>query len=245
MQLLLTFIIGLATGFFDSTISAGGLISVSSLILIGLPPQIAIATDRFGTIGQTLAAGWNFWKAKKIIWKYVPIFTLISLIGSLIGAEILLNINPKILQSMVAILLFILLPLLFLKQEVGVEKVDVGRGKMVVGLILYFLISVFAGFFGAGTGPMIFYVLTFFFGLTMIETLAVSIIPWFVISISSIGIFALNQMINYWVGAILLIGMAIGGWVGAKVAIKKGDRWVKRLFIVFIIVLAVKLLFFK
>ena len=64
ITLLLVLLIGLVTGFFDSVVGAGGLISVPSLIFLGLPPQVAIATDRFGILGQTFAALVKFWKAK-------------------------------------------------------------------------------------------------------------------------------------------------------------------------------------
>ncbi|MFH1448364.1 MAG: sulfite exporter TauE/SafE family protein [Candidatus Micrarchaeota archaeon] len=242
ITVLLVLFIGVTTGFFDSVIGAGGLISVPSLIFLGLPPQIAIATDRFGTLGQTFTALVKFWKAKKIVWKYVPILATISLFGSLIGANILLNIDPKILENIVGILILILLPIIFLKRDIGVRQVKKSKPKMVIGLLIYFFIMIYGGFFGQGTGPLIFYALTFFLGLTMIEVLATGIIPWFVLSMSSVAIFALNGIIDYEIGFILLISMAVGGYIGAHVALKKGDLWVKRLFALFVIILAVKLL---
>ena len=244
ITLLLVLLSGVAAGFFDSVIGAGGLISVPSLIFLGLPPQIAIATDRFGTIGQTLTALFKFWKAKKIVWKYVPILAIISLAGSLIGANILLNIDSKTLESVVGVLILILLPLIFFKKDIGVQRTKMSKSKMVIGLVIYFFIMIFAGFFGQGTGPMIFYALTFFLGFTMIEVLATGIIPWFVLSISSVVIFAFNGIIDYRIGIVLLIGMALGGYIGAHVALKKGDLWVKRLFVLFVIISGVKLLFF-
>jgi len=241
---LLIFFIGLATGFLDSTVGAGGLISVPCLVFLGFPPQIAIATDRFGTIGQSLTAFLKFSKAKKIIWEYVPILAIISLFGSVIGASILLTINPKILQYIVGLLLIILLPVIFLKQNLGIQRNEATKTKKMFGLIIYFLIMIYGGFFGQGTGPLIFYTLTYFLGFTMIEVLATGVIPWFVLSLSSLIIFARNGIIDYRIGIILLIGMAIGGYIGAHVALKKGNAWVKRLFILLVIISAVKLLFF-
>lgn len=245
ITLLLVLFVGITAGFFDSVIGAGGLISIPSLIFLGLPPQIAIATDRFGTIGQTLTALFKFWKARKIVWKYVPILTIIALAGSLIGANILLNINPKILESVVGILILILLPLIFLKRDIGIKQVKTNKSKNIIGLAIYFFIMIFGGFFGQGTGPMIFYVLTFFLGFTMIEVLATGIIPWFVLSISSLVIFALNGIIDYEIGIVLLISMALGGYIGAHMALKKGDLWVKRLFVLFVIIFGMKLLLWK
>jgi uncharacterized membrane protein YfcA len=244
ITLLLVLFIGIVTGFFDSVIGAGGLISVPSLIFLGLPPQVAIATDRLGTLGQIFTALIKFWQAKKIVWKYVPILAAISLFGSLIGANILLNVNPRILESVVGILILILLPFIFLKRDIGIETIKTGKLRIIIGLMIYFFIMIFGGFFGQGTGPMIFYVLTFFLGFTLIEVLATGIIPWFILSVSSLVIFGFNGIINYKIGIILLIGMAIGGYAGAHVALKKGNQWIKRLFIIFVIISGIKLLFF-
>ena len=242
--LLLIFITGLATGFFDSVIGAGGLISVPALVFLGLPPQVAIATDRFGTIGQSFTAFLKFWKAKKIVWKYVLILAIISLVGSLIGANILISIDPKILQKVVGVLLVLLLPLIFLKQNIGLQQVETSKPRKIIGLFIYFLIMIFGGFFGQGTGPLIFYTLTYFLGLTMIEVLATGVIPWFVLSLSSLIIFTFNGIIDYKSGVVLFVGMAIGGYAGAHFAIQKGDVWIKRLFATFVIIAGIKLLFF-
>ena len=242
--MLIVLLIGLITGFFDSIIGAGGLISVPSLIFLGLPPQVAIATDRLGTIGQSFASLVKFWKAKKIVWKYVPAFAIISLAGSLIGASILLNINPQTIQIIVGILLIILLPLVLFKQKIGIKKIRTTKPRILIGLTLYFLIMIFAGFFGQGTGPLIFYTLTFFLGFTMIEVLATGSISWLVLSVSSLIIFALSGIVDYKIGIVLLVGMAIGGYIGAHVALKKGNLWIKRVFVLFVIISVVKLLFF-
>ena len=242
--LLAALLIGLVTGFFDSIVGAGGLISVPALMFLGLPPQTAIATDRLGTIGQIVSVIAKFWRTKKIVWKYVPILAAISFVGSLIGANILLNTDPKIMETFVGVLILLLLPLLFLKKDIGIKQVKPSKRKVTAGLALYFLIMIFGGFFGQGAGPMIFYALTIFLGLTMLEILATDSIPWLVLSASSLVIFALNGIIDYEIGIILLIGMAIGGYAGAHLALKKGELWVKSLFVLFVIILGAKLLFF-
>ncbi len=244
LSLFIFLLVGVFAGFLDSVVGAGGLFSVPLLIFLGLPPQVAIATDRFGTIGQTMAALFKFQKYKKILWNHVPLLTLIAFAGSLIGANILLNVEQKILQQIVGVLLFILLPFIFTKQDLGVKHIKKNKIKIIVGILFYFIIMVFSGFFGQGTGPLIFYVLVYFWGFTMVEVLATGVIPWFVLSISSLIIFAVNGIIDYYIGLILFVGMVIGGYFGAYIAVKKGDLWIKRIFIIFIIIFGIKLLFF-
>jgi uncharacterized membrane protein YfcA len=238
------FLIGLFAGFFDSLIGAGGLISIPALVFLGFPPQVAIATDRLGTLGQSVAAFWKFWKAKKIVWKYVVGLSVISFLGSVIGANLLLHTDTAILEKAVGALIVILLPFIFFKQGAKSGNQNVLQNKAVFGFILFFLIMILGGFLGQGTGPLIFYTLTYFLGLTMIEVLATTVIPWLILSLSSLIIFINSGVIDYRAGIILIVGMAIGGYLGAHFAIKKGNVWVKRIFAVFVLVSAIKLLFF-
>ncbi|MDD3646886.1 MAG: TSUP family transporter [Candidatus Dojkabacteria bacterium] len=240
---LLILLIGIATGFVDSTVGSGGLISVPALIFAGLPPQTAIATDRFGMIGQIITAIAKFSKAKKINWTYVPIFTVLGFVGALAGAKILLDIEGGHFNTIIGILLFLLLPLVFLKNNLGIKKRKTTKTKKAIGLIIYLLLMIFSGFFGAGAGPIILYTVIYFLGFTIIESIATGMIPWFVLSISSIVIFAMNGIIDYQKGIFLLMGMAIGGYLGAHIALKKGDIWIKRLFAIVIIVSSIKLIF--
>lgn len=235
---------GIAAGFADSTVGSGGLLSIPLLILLGLPPQVAIATDRVGSVGQTAAALLVFWKAKKIQWNYVVVFTILSLVGSSIGATILLAFDPKVLEKTVGLILLFIIPFLFIKSTLGTKPHQVSFLKKGLGYILYFLIMIYNGFFGTGSGPFSTFNSLYFFGLTIIEANATGIIPWFVLSLSSLFIFARGGIIDYQKGIMLLIGMSIGGYLGAHIAVTKGDAWIKRLFIIVILFSAVKLLLF-
>ena len=243
VTLIGVFLIGIISSIIGSLVGGASLLLIPFLIFIGLPPQVAIATDKFGSIGNALAAFYKFQKAKKIHWKYVPALAILSLGGSLIGANILLNINPKILQNIIGVILLLLLPLMFLKRGIGVKYSKPTSFKIAIGLVLYFLVQIFSGFFG-GVGPIIFYILMITFGFTIIEANATQTLPILVLFISSLMIFALNGIIDYGVGAVLIIGMAIGGYIGAHIALKKGDKWVKGLFALVVIILSIKLLFF-
>jgi uncharacterized membrane protein YfcA len=238
------FLIGILASFFGTIVGGGTLLSIPFLIMVGLPPQVAIATERFGGIGQTIAAFSKFLKSKKIVWKYVFGLTVISVAGSVIGSNILINIDPILLRNIVGLTILVLLPLLFLKKDLGIEHTMVSKRKIITGSIIYFFVQIFAAFYGGGTGILIAYTLMICFGLTVLESTATKIIPWFFLSISSLIIFANKGIINYKMGVVMMMGMAIGAYFGAHVALKKGNLWVKRLFIFFVIISVVKLFFF-
>jgi len=244
ITLIAVFLIGIIASFIGSMVGSGGLLSIPFLILVGLPPQVAIATNKMGAVGLSLGAIPKFWKAKKILWKYVPLFALISIVGAYIGANILLSINEEVLSTIVGIIILLMLPLLLIKKEIGIKRNDVTKTKKIIGYVLYFLVMIFGGFFGGGAGTLVFYTLMIFFGFTIIEANATDIIPWFLLSLSSLIIFAINGIVDYGLGIALFLGMLAGGYLGACTAIKKGNQWVKILFIIVVIISGVKLLFF-
>ena len=103
---------------------------------------------------------------------------------------------------------------------------------------------IWGAFFGGGGGTLVFYVFMAFFGFTIIQSSATNKIPWFVLGIISVVIFAMNGIINYLYGVFLIAGMFVGGYLGAHTAIKKGNRWVKIVFAIIVIASSIKLLFF-
>lgn len=240
-KLATTLIIGTVSGFIGAIAGGGGLISIPFLLFLGIPPQVALATNKFGGIGMSLGGSYKFIKEKKIVWKYALLLAIPGILGSIIGANILLNIDTSFLQKLIGILLLVLIPTIFLKKNFGIEEKQVSNTKKILGCLFYFLISILASFFG-GLGGITISIVILFFGLPFIKANATDLFSYSMFSIVSIIIFAVNKIIDYRIGIALLLGMLIGGYLGAHIAIKKGDKWVKIFFGVVILISAVKIL---
>jgi len=241
ISLILTFLAGALASFIGATVGGAAFISVPALILLGVPPQVAIATARFGGLGLRTTALTTYWKYHKIQWEDMLTFCVIAVIGAIIGANLLLQIDPALLLRIIGIALLILLPVMFFN-HIGLKKRKPRHKPL--GFISYFLVKVWGGFMGAGAGPMTFYVYMYFFGMTMVNAVATSQIPGSIIQLLTVLIFAWYGIINYSFGIVLFLGMMLGGWMGAKTAIRKGDKFVLTLFTVMVVAMALKLLFF-
>jgi len=242
--LIIVFIVGLFASFLGGLIGGGGgLISIPAMAFFGLPPNMAVATNRFGTLGWALSAIYKFIKTRKIVFKYVVPLTILSVIGSVIGARLLIEIDEAVLSKVIGILIVAILPFMFLKNY-GLKRKIVSKTYRIFGFISYMGLSVYDGFFGAAAGIVATYLLVFFFGLTYIEANATDKIPWSLNTLISTTIFALYGLINYTYGVVLFAGMFVGGYIGAHVAIKKGNEFVRIAFSLLVIVFAAKLLFF-
>jgi len=241
---ILVFLIGLLASFIGTLSAGAGLISIPLLISLGMPPHIAIATNMLGLIGFDLGPLKNYCKHKKIRWKFAFPFTLMAVLGSALGAKILLEVNEDILSTIIGLMILFMIPFIYMNRNLGIVRNITTKIKVIIGYILRFFIGIWDGFFGAGSGFFSSFTNMSFFGFTIIESKATSKIPSIISSLVALSIFALAGIIDYVNGGILFMGMFVGGYIGGHIIIKKGDKWVKKLYLIVIILLAIKLIFF-
>ena len=96
IKLVATFFVGVFASFIGSMVGSGGLISIPFLIFLGLPPHIAIATNRVGAFGLQLGALARFLKSKEIAWKYVGWFSVLALVAGQVGSRLLLQTDEAL-----------------------------------------------------------------------------------------------------------------------------------------------------
>jgi hypothetical protein len=245
--LIFIIFIGVISGFIGGiTSGGGGMISLSFLIFLGLPPQVAVATDRVGGLGYAGGAILRFLKSKKIIFRYVLPLSVLSIIGAWIGANALISIDKNLLFKIIGIIIILLLPVVLWKKDLGVVCRTKRNGLILyLGFLLYFLLSIYDGFLGTAAGILIAYLFVFVLGMTYNEANATEKIPYLFNTLISLTIFASHQIINYSYAVALLSGTLIGGFLGAHLAIKKGEKVIRIVFIFAAFLMAVKLIFFS
>jgi|GEM_PF-419679 len=238
---LAIFLVGIVSGFFGAIAGGGGLISIPFLLFLGIPPQVALATNKFGGLGLSIGAIYKFFKEKRIVWIYAIGLSAAGILASLIGSRILIEIEPKHLNVFVAFLLIILAPTVFLSKNFGMIEKNRSPKFHFWGYFFYFIISILASIMG-GFGAILISGVIYFFGLTIIKANATELISYTALSISATIIYMFNGLIDYKLLLCLFPGMSIGGYIGAHTTIRKGNSWVKIIFIAVIIFSALKLL---
>lgn len=237
-----TFLVGILASILGAMVGSGGLISIPFLIFVGLPPQIAIATHKFGSAGLKIGAVTKFWKTNHIQWRYFVPFSLLGFVAAFAGAQLLIMIDKELLSRIVAFLLIAVLPVIFLKKDMGIVHQDPSGLKRLIGYLFYFLAQVYGAFFGGGAATIVFYILMTFFGLTIVESSATTMLPSLIMTLVALVIFGWNGLLNFEFGITIFLGMLVGGWIGAHIAVKKGNAWVKVLFSIIVVISALILL---
>jgi len=212
-------------------------------MFLGLPPQSAIAAHRLASIcGHTQSLP-KYIRAKKILWKYAIAIIPIGLVGNIIGANIMLNMDTEILSKGVGIVILLPLPFLFLR-KIGLKRHEVSQMKMIIGVLLFFCLAIWVGIFPPGGVTLFIYLAVTLFGWTFTEARASKLPSSCVSSVILIGMFIFAGIVRWSMTIPLMLGYIIGSNIGALTAIRKGDTWVRNLLTVVVVVFSIKLLFF-
>jgi len=246
-HLLIIFFVAVAAAAFGTLIGGSSIVTIPTLILLGLPPHTAIGTDRFGIIGVGLAGWYKFHKKRLINYRVGLMVALPVLFGSALGSNLVLQINEEVLKHVIVATNILLLAFLLLNRGLGVEKrqTAIEQKEYVVGASLSFLVGIYGGFYGAMAGTFSIYILIAWFRLTFIQSAATQKIGSICMTVTAASVFAFNNAVDYYLGLAMLMGCLVGSYLGAHYAEKIGNVWVKRMFIAFIVTALAKIVLSK
>jgi len=242
---LLTFFVAIIASVVGTISGGGALIAFPFLLFIGLEPKVAIAIMIVSTLGIAVGAIPNFVRKKKIIWDKIIPFTLLGILGAFIGSNLLINLNEEFFSKIIAFILILLLCIFFINKDFGIKEIKKSKKNNLFGYVIYFLLAIYSSFFGVASGTFIIYCLVYFFGMTFIQANATDLFVLFFVSFTAFLVFAYNGILEYSILAIFLFGTVIGGHIGSSIAIKKGEKWVKIVIFVVMIITILKLLLYN
>jgi uncharacterized protein len=244
--LILVFFMGAMTSVFATLVGGGSLITIPVLILLGLPSQIAIATNRFGNLGLLLAGLYKFSEKKLVNFKLGSTLAAAAVLGAVLGANLVLKASDLTLRRTIAVMTLLVLGIFLLKPGIGLShrNTELHPGHWILGIAVSFGLGIYGGFFGAAMGTFFTYLLVLLFGETFIESAGTRKIASTAVSLAATAIFMWHHKILYSVGLALFAGMGLGSYIGANYSTLLGNLWIRRLFIAVVVLLAARLLVF-
>jgi uncharacterized membrane protein YfcA len=240
-QIALLAALMVATGALGAITGGNSLINVPLMIMVGMTPRRAVATNIFAVVFMTVSASARFartWRPHARL--LVPLGILTVITGAL-GAHIAVKLPEMVVKlvigvSMAALVLFIALN----KKSAG--PVALTPARRMAGFIGTTVLGVYGGFFSGGYTTLMTVLCTVCFGLTMMESVALTKPINLLSNAAASAVFFASGLIDLRVGIPLAVANLLGGWLGAHVALKGGDRFVRQLFLVTVAALAAKLL---
>jgi uncharacterized membrane protein YfcA len=166
-----------------------------------------------------------------------------AIAGSYLGARLAIRIDETLFQRLLAGIMLGVLALTLWDPLKGrkAEPPSFSPVRIAILLASFFVIGIYGGFVQAGVGFLIIAGLMFQ-GLDLVRTNAIKVTIVFFFTLVALTVFVWHGQVNYQLGLSLAVGNAIGGWLAAHLAVKKGHAWIKRIVSLAIVLFAVKLL---
>lgn len=220
-------------GLVDSMAGGGGLISLPLLLACGIPPHLALGTNKVQSSSGTIFSTWRYLRSGSM---HIPLALSSAggaLIGSYLGARAVLAIPSEDLSVIVLPLIVVVALITFLRKDFGsvsnYKFATVAKAvpqAVLIGLVIGF----YDGFFGPGTGTFLAFAFVFFFGFSFVQATANAKVSNLASNIAAVVAFAFSSNV-LWTAAIpMAAANIVGNLLGSGLAIKKGAVVIKPVF---------------
>ena len=238
--LLLT---GLLAGTVDAIAGGGGLISLPVLLAFGVPPPLALGTNKLqGTFGSG-SASWSFARRGAVEPRECRMGIALTALGALGGAYMVRLLDPQFLGHVIPWLLAAIVAFMIFRPGLG----ETSRHHRMERPAFYTLFGLglgfYDGFFGPGVGSFWTIAFVTLLGQDFVRAAAHTKIMNFASNVAALVLFALAGSVLWLPGLIMGAGQLVGGRLGAHLAVTRGARFVRPLFLAMASLVALKLIY--
>ncbi len=243
---IILIIAGLLVGFINTLAGGGSVISLSTLILLGLPANVANGTNRIAILIQNIGAVGNFRRHSVLDSRKGLILSIPALIGAVIGSWIAADVNEQVISKAIGIILILMLfviifnPRKWIKGDENLQKKKISVGQ----IVLFFFIGIYGGFIHIGVGYALLAGIVLSAGYDLVKGNAIKVLIVLLWTPLSILVFWYHHQIAWGYGLIMGIGNFLGALIASQLAVKRGAGFVRLIVIIVIIFMAAHLLGF-
>ncbi|WP_104692652.1 TSUP family transporter [Helicobacter felis] len=218
-------------GLVDSIAGGGGLITMPTLLALGIPPHLALATNKLQSSFGSFTAALNFCLKGMVSLKEIAFGVGCVVVGASLGTTLILWLKADILRLLIPIFLSLIFIYTLLAPKVGEgdshPKIKPALFYAIFGLGLGF----YDGFFGPGTGSFWTFAMVALLGLNMKKATAHTKVFNFTSNIISLSVFLIGGQVIWAVGLLMGCGQIVGAWVGSNLVMAKEVKFIRRVFL--------------
>ncbi len=237
------FLISIIAGWVDAIAGGGGLITIPALLLAGIPPATALATNKLQGSAGALTASIYFIRKKTVDLKSMKLAIAGTFMGSVFGSWLILKIDAQNLIIALPILLITIGLYFLLSPNIDDKERKKKLSIVAFSLLACPLLGFYDGFFGPGTGSFMALSFVMLLGYGLSKATAHTKILNFVSNISALLYFILFGSIHWVAGITMILGQFIGASVGAKMILAKGSKLIKPIIVTVCFLMSANILF--
>ena len=226
----------LLAGWVDAVVGGGGLVQLPALLL-GFPsatPAQILATNKFGSVFGTTTSSVTYYRRVRPDLRTAAPMAAVAYLGAVAGALIGLHIPRSAFNPIILVLLVGVGAYTLLRPELGqaTSLRFAGHRHTLAAMLTGFVIGVYDGALGPGTGSFLVFALVGLMGYAFLEASAKAKIANVATNLGALTVFAPGGHVMVTIGLVMGASNLVGGYVGARTAVRLGSRFVRGVFVV-------------
>ena len=216
-------------GFVDSVAGGGGVISLPAYLIAGLPPKLAMGTNKLANGCGTATSVFKYARSGKIAWDCALPAAIGCLLGATGGSSLAVHLKDDVLQIIILAALPIAAIILILaRNRTDEDTKSLSRTKTILYSLLIGLgLGVYDGLIGPGTGTFLTIAFSMVLGIGLLKSSGCARTANLASNIASLIVFLLDGNVLFSVGIPAICCSMLGNWLGARYAIKGGSRKIR------------------
>ena len=237
------FVAAFLGGFIDAIAGGGGLITLPAIMAMGVPPHLALGTNKLQGVFGSFTATLNFTKKGLIDYKECFIGIVFTFIGAAIGATLILFLNANFLKIIIPFLLIAIFIYTLFMPKIGESDRAAKMNERLFYVIFGLVLGFYDGFFGPGAGSFWMFAMVALIGLNLKKAVAHTKALNFTSNIVALGVFIIGGQILWLIGFLMAVGQILGAYFGSNLVIKKEVKFIRTMFLIVVAATICKLLF--
>lgn len=229
-------------GWVDAIAGGGGLITIPAMLMVGIPPAVALATNKVQGSSGTLVASIYFLRKKAIDLSKIKLSIFMTLIGSGLGGWLVLQINSEALKTILPVLLIVMGLYFLLSPTVEDSDRQPRISPIIFSAFIAPLLGFYDGFFGPGTGTFMALAFVVLGGYNLAKATANAKIHNFASNFAAFVYFVLFGQVYWGVAMVMIGGQILGSWAGAKMVTEKGTALIRPVVVTVCFLMSIRLL---
>jgi uncharacterized membrane protein YfcA len=242
---ILTYILilatGLAAGFINVMAGGGSSLTLPLLIFLGMDPNVANGTNRIAIAVQNISAVVSFKSENISNFKLSGKMAVFTIPGAVAGALLANNIESVVFEKILGVVILLIVINMLIPRKKGFELKEYTDKLPGLTYLFMFLIGFYGGFIQVGIGFIIMAVLYNYLKMKLVFVNMHKVLIVLIYTVPALLIFIFMGNIDYVTGFVLAVGNSAGAFFAAKMSVKKGDKIIKRVLIVSLVILSIKL----
>lgn len=244
-EIVLMCLASLGAGFFDAIVGGGGLIQIPALLLLfpDLAPATVLGTNKLISISGTTVAAWQYARGGHVRWRDLRVAVLAAFVGSAVGARLAVYLSAEVMRPLVVVLLVGVWLYTWRRKELGLHT-GAPATRLSAPLVTSMLalgIGMYDGFFGPGTGSFLMFGMTALLGMDFLRATAHTKVLNWTTNLAALVTFGWQGHVQ-WVFALPFVAANVaGGWMGSRVAMRRGSPLIRKLFLTVVAAILVRL----